>query len=237
MAAVTGAPPSLEDLFLGKKAVFYGPARTGKTSCIRSILASLGKETDRFLIYSSRDDVHREYQNFIHKADIHGPVTIPDPANSENIITGAEALQLHLENVWGEQEKLTKSGNPRRLVIVLEDWHLDFKKLEKTPIMRQLFFQGRNRNISLIATFQDAMDPGPPFRKAADISIFTTEFTRESFFSAPANHFSEEFQNKARDQVQHIFSQERHMFALVRDASTEGQILDLDHPRQPKQKA
>lgn len=230
MAAGAGAP----DLFLGRKVVLYGPGQTGKTSCTRSILASLEEETDRFLIYSSRDDVHREYENFSRKADIHGPVTIPDPANPEKIITGVEALQLRLEQVWIEQEELATSGNPRRLVIVLEDWHADFKKLEETLIMRQLFYQGRNHNISLIVTFQGAMDPGPPFRQAADISIFTAEYTRESFFSAPANHFSEEFQNRARDQARHVFSQERHMFALVRDPSTEGQFLDLDFPKQPK---
>lgn len=109
--------------------------------------------------------------------------------------------------------------NPN-IVVLLEDVAADLKPLNKKPIFRKFFYQGRHVYITCIISAQDDTDIDPNLRKNAGVSIFTTPEVAETNFTRTSNKRSKSTVNYIKQAIPAVFAKNhRKLVHLLEDGS------------------
>jgi len=95
--------------------------------------------------------------------------------------------------------------NPH-LLLIFDDCAAQAKAWSKSPIMKELFFNGRHTYITQIYTMQNDKSIPPFLRQNAHNSIFTDESSANAFFKTSSNGFSKDKQKFVERIVTHIFT-------------------------------
>lgn len=95
--------------------------------------------------------------------------------------------------------------NPN-ILLLFDDCAAQSNIWSKSPIMKELFFNGRHNYITQIYTLQNDKSIPPFLRSNAHISVFTDEFSANAFFSAATNSISKNKRKFVETIVSHIFN-------------------------------
>ena len=91
-------------------------------------------------------------------------------------------------------------------IIIFDDCAATFKSMFKSKEFRDLFYQGRHKNITTMLSCQDNTDIEAYIRKNAAISVYTQYAVVESNFKLASNGCGKDVFSKAKDVATTIFN-------------------------------
>lgn len=98
--------------------------------------------------------------------------------------------------------------NPN-IMLVFDDCASIFKKwVRESPSIKEIFYNGRHYNITLILTAQDDKEIDTELRKNSAVSIFTSQQAATSNFSRSANSYAPSVKRRATTCIERIFTKD-----------------------------
>ena len=167
--------------------IVCGKRGSGKSTLMKDVLFNLHKRgVPRVVIFSATEEANSFYSSFVPPLFVYKGLDVK-----------------HLERIVEDQKKLTmriKCGElpPETdisLVLLLDDVAYE-KKTLNSPIMKELFYNGRHYRIILILSLQYLIDLSVGLRSNVDIGFFLKDNTKRNIekvydcFAGMVNTFS-----------------------------------------------
>ncbi len=163
---------SLKSIKCGSIMALIGKRGSGKSVLVSEFFYVNRKNMHRVVVFSSTEGVNQFYSAFVPKSFIH---TKYDVEKLKSIYDAQKAFinanQLDAKKKGIKYEKNTHKDN---LVIVIDDF-MHLKNIYASETMRDLAFNGRHSNISMILLVQYAMILPSAYRAQIDICFMFKE--------------------------------------------------------------
>ncbi len=181
--------------------VFVAKRGCGKSTIISDIVSHLGVKAA--IVMSGTEEANGFYSKHIH------PIYIYNEFKSEKLeqIINMQKKKAHNIKMESGGTKKLADYPDLGILIIMDDLAYD-SKMMKDPVMKEIFFNGRHYNITLIMSFQYLMNIPPAFRSNIDYVFVGRDVTREHmdklykyFFGiyAKAEEFREAFKKYTED--------------------------------------
>jgi hypothetical protein len=123
-------------------------------------------------------------------------------ANGENLIRITQVSEPQRLIIYKVVKYLFL--NPE-LILILDDCAAEFKKLAKTEVMKKMFYQGRNENMTTMISFQSPNDLPNELRRNAHNSFFTTAESAQYYFNTSTNGKTKQAKTKWEKIINKVF--------------------------------
>jgi hypothetical protein len=144
-------------------AVICAKRASGKSYLLKDLVFHLHNTNyPRLCVYSGTDGASGFYADFIPGIFIHSPFT------TESF---SQIWQTQKQLIMREKLGQLDPGTDTRLCVIMDDCGFERKTLSH-PALKELFFNGRHFNVSLILTVQYAVDLPPALRSNVDFGFF-----------------------------------------------------------------
>lgn len=155
---VTGMPEHTTILVVAKR-------RSGKSVLVRDLLRRLRSRYYAAMVMSGTEISNHFYSDFVPKTFIYYHLD-----------------EAALERLIQNQRRMINKGQPKNVVVVLDDLGFDKKSFNR-PVLRNLMMNGRHWRITLIMCLQYMLDISPSVRSQVDVFITLKEnFFREKLY-------------------------------------------------------
>ncbi|CAM9865830.1 unnamed protein product [Chrysoparadoxa australica] len=151
--------------------IFCGRRGSGKSTLMKDILHHLHQEgVPRVAIFSATEEANSFYSDFVPPLFVHKGLDIK---RLERIVEHQKELKVRQQagDIPAEQNI--------SLVILLDDVAFD-KKTLNSPVIRELFYNGRHHKITLLLTLQYLMDLNIGLRGNVDVAFFLKDNTKSN---------------------------------------------------------
>lgn len=155
----------------GSTIVVLGPRNTGKTTVLRTILYYLNPEIRIPILISNTAHVSRDFNGMI-------PESLSYQRYDPDMMKKIMRYQVRFFSKINEHER----KNPpfkTYMMIVMDDVFAQGKKFKNDETFIEIFTEGRQSNITIIAAFHDAMGVPPKVRGQIDYLIITKEHRKK----------------------------------------------------------
>lgn len=138
--------------------VFVGRRKSGKTILMRDILYHKRNVFKKVLVMTSNEDTVKDFAQHVPELFIR------------------KGFDPHLlEQIKAKQEHDVRRGICKPLLIVLDDLGFAAKSIQKAPVIKELFMNGRHFNISLMFSMQYCKAFEPDLRSQIDYIFLAFE--------------------------------------------------------------